>query len=94
MDYIHLCASQYRVLAAIYLNPEITVNELIEKARVAWPPDTIQTLRRKGIKIISEFVPNPNELSNRQIVKYSVMPESQDLALYSLKHHKDKNKDK
>lgn len=93
MEYVHLYASQYRVLMAIYLNPGITVNELIEKALVAWPPDCVQTLRRKGIKIISEFAPNPNELSNRQIVKYSVMPESQDLTLYSLKHHKDNNKD-
>lgn len=89
MEYVSLYPAQYRVLLAIYLNPSITVNELIDKSKTAYPPDSIQMLRHKGIGIHSEYVDNPNTLSNRKIVEYSVMPESKQLALYSLKHHKD-----
>lgn len=91
MEYVSLYPSQYRVLNAIYFNPNITVNELIDKSKTAYPPDSIQALRHKGIEINSEYTNNPNTLSNRKIVKYSILPSSRQLALYSLKNHKDKN---
>ena len=93
-EYVSLYPSDFRVLQAIYHSNGITANQLIEEAKVAFPPDCIQRLRKKGINVYCEFVPNPNELSNRQICDYSITPDSKRLALFSIIHHQKTNQKK
>lgn len=85
--------SVYRVLRALYFKSYL-IHELNEVSEVQNSPDVISaSLRPIGIEIYSEYVPNPNPKSNRQIVRYHLMPSSKPFALEILHQHQRLNKE-
>lgn len=90
-EFVYLYPSEFRVLQALYHSTGMTTNQLIEEAKVGFPPDCIKRLRDKWINIYCESIPNPNELSRRQICDYSITPDTKRLALFSILHHQKTN---
>lgn len=83
---VSLYPYEARVLQCLYNKPYF-IKALNHDAKLNHSPNAVKRLRDKGINIISEFKENPENTPThrrRQLVEYTLHPESRELAQASL----------